>query len=179
MFESAPTILDDRPRRIPTAPEAARCAVAANRCWSGIYCNILPHPLLNHPLELDAHSHQLLEHHEHEVVLRVMSAASFLIMFQAYLIAPLIPALALQFHVTAQRVGMLVPAYLLPYGFSTLLYGPLSDRIGRKPVLLGMLGMLIVATFGAASTTTLPALMAWRIAAGLASGGLFPSRWRC
>jgi predicted MFS family arabinose efflux permease len=125
-------------------------------------------------LDTDAHSHQLLEDHEREVVLRVMSAASFLIMFQAYLIAPLIPALALQFHVTAQRVGMLVPGYLLPYGFSTLFYGPLSDRIGRKPVLLGMLGMLIVATFGAASTTTLSALMAWRIAAGLASGGIIP-----
>jgi predicted MFS family arabinose efflux permease len=138
------------------------------------YCDISAHPLLNHLLDTDAHSHQLLEDHEREVVLRVMSAASFLIMFQAYLIAPLIPALALQFHVTAQRVGMLVPGYLLPYGFSTLFYGPLSDRIGRKPVLLGMLGMLIVATFGAASTTTLSALMAWRIAAGLASGGIIP-----
>jgi predicted MFS family arabinose efflux permease len=126
------------------------------------------------PRSVPLHSHQLLEDHEREVVLRVMSAASFLIMFQAYLIAPLIPALALQFHVTAQRVGMLVPGYLLPYGFSTLFYGPLSDRIGRKPVLLGMLGMLIVATFGAASTTTLSALMAWRIAAGLASGGIIP-----
>jgi predicted MFS family arabinose efflux permease len=134
----------------------------------------MTHPLLNLPLELDTHSDQLLENHEREVVLRVMSAASFLIMFQAYLIAPLIPALALQFHATAQRVGLLVPAYLLPYGCSTLFYGPLSDRIGRKPVLLGMLGMLIVATFGAAGTTTLPALMAWRIAAGLASGGIIP-----
>jgi predicted MFS family arabinose efflux permease len=166
------------PRCVPVAPPVAVPASApadpCKDCGECRCCNIMTHPLLNLPLELDTHSDQLLENHEREVVLRVMSAASFLIMFQAYLIAPLIPALALQFHATAQRVGLLVPAYLLPYGCSTLFYGPLSDRIGRKPVLLGMLGMLIVATFGAAGTTTLPALMAWRIAAGLASGGIIP-----
>ncbi len=125
-------------------------------------------------METEVYSNQLLEHHEREVVLRVMSAASFLIMFQAYLIAPLIPALSLQFHVSAQRVGMLVPGYLLPYGCSTLFYGPLSDRVGRKAVLLGMLAVLNVATFGAASATSLGGLLAWRIAAGLASGGIIP-----
>lgn len=125
-------------------------------------------------MEADVNSNQLLASHEREVVLRVMSVASFLIFFLAYLVAPLIPALALQFHVSERAVGMLVPAYLLPYGISTLFYGPISDRIGRRPVLLGMLAMLIVATFGAASTSSLAGLLAWRIAAGLASGGIVP-----
>lgn len=125
-------------------------------------------------MEVDHHPNDLLAEHEREVVLRVMSAASFLIFFQAYLVAPLIPALALQFHVSAGAVGKLVPAYLLPYGFSTLFYGPISDHLGRKPVLLGMMAMLIAATFGSASAASLGALLGWRIIAGMASGGIVP-----
>jgi predicted MFS family arabinose efflux permease len=125
-------------------------------------------------LEADAHLDPLLEHHEREVVLRVMSAASFLVFFAAYLVAPLIPSLAIEFHATAKSVGMVVPAYLLPYGLSTLVYGPLSDRIGRKPLLLAMFAALILATFGAATAPSLRALLIWRITAGLASGGIIP-----
>jgi predicted MFS family arabinose efflux permease len=125
-------------------------------------------------VEADVYSNQLLADHEREVVLRVMSAASFLIFFHAYLVAPLIPALAMQFHVSDRAVGILVPAYLLPYGISTLFYGPLSDRIGRRPVLLGMLAMMTVAIMGAASASSLASLLAWRIAAGVASGGIIP-----
>jgi predicted MFS family arabinose efflux permease len=125
-------------------------------------------------VEADVSSNQLLAAHEREVVLRVMAVASFLIFVQAYLVAPLIPALAAEFHVRERNVGTLVPAYLLPYGVCTLFYGPLSDRVGRRPVLLGMLGMMTLTILGAAGSTTLRGLLAWRIAAGVASGGIIP-----
>src|SRR5215467_6209680 len=63
-----------------------------------------------------------------EAVLHVMAAASFLVFFQAYLVAPLIPSLSVEFHASTDLLGMLVPAYTLPYGISTLFYGPISDR---------------------------------------------------
>ena len=66
-----------------------------------------------------------------EAVLHVMAAASFLVFFQAYLVAPLIPSLATEFHASPAFLGLLVPAYMLPYGISTLFYGPISDRFGR------------------------------------------------
>ena len=71
-----------------------------------------------------------------EAVLHVMAAASFLVFFQAYLVAPLIPSLSIEFHASTDFLGMLVPAYMLPYGISTLFYGPISDRFGRKAVIL-------------------------------------------
>ena len=111
---------------------------------------------------------------DRETILRVMAAASFLIFFQSYLVAPLIPALAREFDVSAQRVGLLVPAYLLPYGFSTLFYGPLSDRIGRRPILLWLLGMMVLATAGAAMAQTIGQLLAWRVFGGIAAGGIIP-----
>jgi predicted MFS family arabinose efflux permease len=55
-----------------------------------------------------------------EAVLHVMAAASFLVFFQAYLVAPLIPSLSVEFHASTDLLGMLVPAYMLPYGISTL-----------------------------------------------------------
>src|SRR5208283_1217860 len=111
---------------------------------------------------------------EREAVMHVMSAAAFLIFFQAYLVAPLIPALAAQFRSSEGAVALLVPAYMLPYGASSLFYGPISDRIGRRPVLLAMLVLMTVTAVGASTAASVGQLLAWRILAGVASGGIVP-----
>jgi predicted MFS family arabinose efflux permease len=49
-------------------------------------------------------------------LLWVLSAATFLIFFQAYMVAPLIPRLSGVFGVSNQEVGLLIPAYMIPYG---------------------------------------------------------------
>ena len=111
---------------------------------------------------------------EREAVLRVMSAASFLIFFKSYLVAPLIPSLAVEFHASQQLMGLLVPAYVLPYGVSTLFYGPLSDRAGRRPVLLALLGAMVLTAAGTATARTAGQFLAWRVLAGVATGGIIP-----
>jgi predicted MFS family arabinose efflux permease len=116
----------------------------------------------------------ILESHERETVLRLLAAAAFLIFAQAYLVAPLIPAYMKEFHASDRVVGLLVPAYLLPYGFCTLFYGPISDRIGRRPVLLSMIAAIALATLGTSLSPSLGALLALRVAAGVASGGIIP-----
>ena len=109
-----------------------------------------------------------------EAVLHLMSAAAFLIFFQAYIVAPLIPTLSIQFHESTDFLGMLVPAYMLPYGISTLFYGPISDRVGRKPVILALFGLMVVTTAGVATAHTASQMMIWRLLAGIASGGIVP-----
>jgi len=111
---------------------------------------------------------------QHEALLRVLSAAAFLVFFQAYLVAPLIPALAIEFHASPSLLGMLVPAYMLPYGISTLFYGPLSDRIGRKPVILTLLAMMVVTIAGVATAHTAKQMLVWRVLGGITSGGIIP-----
>jgi len=81
-----------------------------------------------------------------EQLLRILSAATFLIFFQAYMVAPLIPRLSAVFGVSGRTIGLIVPAYMVPYGVSTLFYGLLSDRLGRRPILLASFLAFMVLT---------------------------------
>jgi predicted MFS family arabinose efflux permease len=109
-----------------------------------------------------------------EAVLHVMAAASFLVFFQAYLVAPLIPSLSIEFHASTDLLGLLVPAYMLPYGISTLFYGPISDRFGRRAVILTLLGLMVVMIAGVATANTVPQMMVWRLLGGAITGGTVP-----
>jgi len=60
-----------------------------------------------------------------ERLLGLLSAATFLIFFQAFMVAPLLPRLTHLFGVSVATMGLIVPAYLIPYGMAGLVYGPL------------------------------------------------------
>jgi predicted MFS family arabinose efflux permease len=111
---------------------------------------------------------------EREVVVRVLSAAAFLIFFQAYMVGPLVPELSASLGVSERAAGWLVPAYVLPYGLSTLLYGPLADRVGRRRVMLALLAAMPVASALTATAHGVGQLVAWRVVAGVACGGIIP-----
>ncbi|MBX9625542.1 MAG: MFS transporter [Gemmataceae bacterium] len=99
-----------------------------------------------------------------ERLLRVLSGATFLVFFQAFMVAPLLPRFARAFGVTPQEVGLTVPAYMVPYGVATLFYGLLSDR--RRIMLASLLafGVLTALTATAQSAAQ---LILWRLLTGL------------
>lgn len=109
-----------------------------------------------------------------ERLLRVLSAATFLIFFQAYMVGPLIPRLSAAFGVSARSIGLIVPAYLIPYGVSVLFYGLLSDRIGRRPIMLTSLSAFVVLTALTATAQSAAELIAWRLLTGLGASGVVP-----
>ena len=109
-----------------------------------------------------------------EHLLWVLSAATFLIFFQAYMVAPLIPKLSAMFAAPAQSMGLIVPAYLMPYGVSTLIYGLLSDRIGRRRIMLASLTAFVVLTALTAAARSLGELLTIRFLAGLGASGVVP-----
>jgi predicted MFS family arabinose efflux permease len=111
---------------------------------------------------------------EKRAVVRILSAAAFLIFFQSYMIGPLAPRLAVSLRITERAAAMLVPAYVLPYGISTLFYGPLADRFGRRRVMLALLLAMPLVIGVTALSRSAPELLAWRIAAGVATGGIVP-----
>src|SRR5699024_12672593 len=83
-------------------------------------------------------------------LLWVLAGATFLIFFQAFMVAPLIPMFSDVFGVSVDMVGLIVPAYLITYGVATLVYGVLSDRFVQRSVICGSLTsfmLLIVLTY--------------------------------
>ncbi len=63
----------------------------------------------------------------------------------------------------------IVTVYMMGFGLGQLLYGPLADRYGRRPVLIVTLAGFVAASVFAASAATFPALLGARLLQGLMS----------
>lgn len=111
---------------------------------------------------------------ERERLLWMLSAATFVIFFQAFMVAPIIPRLAEVFATSPQDAGRIVPAYLIPYGVATLVYGLLADRFGLWRIMAGSLATFAVLTTLTATARSVEALAVWRVLTGLGAGGVVP-----
>ena len=63
----------------------------------------------------------------------------------------------------------IVTSYLLGFGAAQIVYGPLADRFGRKPVLLAGLAIYVFFSGAAAFSTTMPVLLLARVLQGVGS----------
>lgn len=85
---------------------------------------------------------------------------------------PALPALTEGFGASIAQGQLTLSALLLAFGLSQLVWGPLSDRFGRKPILLSGLGLYTVAAVGSALAGTIDLLITWRIMQGMAMGAV-------
>ena len=109
-----------------------------------------------------------------EQLLWVLAAATFIIFFQAFMIAPLIPRFANVFNTSAEYIGLMVPAYLIPYGIAVLAYGPFSDNWGRKPLILGSMVAFILLTAITAAVNSANGLILVRLVTGIGASAVVP-----
>jgi predicted MFS family arabinose efflux permease len=109
-----------------------------------------------------------------EKLLKILSAAAFLIFFQAYMVAPLIPRFTEIFNTSPQRIGLIIPIYMIPYGIATLFYGLLSDHLGRKRILLTSMLLFIVLMGLTATAQSADQLIIWRLVSGIGVSGVVP-----
>lgn len=93
------------------------------------------------------------------------------------ILVPALPALAQRFATEPAVVQLAVSLYLLGLAVSQLVLGPLSDRFGRRPVLLTGLLMTALSSAGAIAASSIGGLIAARIAQSLsASAGIVVGR---
>jgi len=85
---------------------------------------------------------------------------------------PALPALATNLNATMAQAQYTLSALLLAFGASQLVWGPLSDRFGRKPILITGLAAYVLASIGSAFAGTIDLLIYWRILQGLAMGAV-------
>ncbi len=77
---------------------------------------------------------------------------------------PSMPSLVVALDTTMARVNLTFTVFLAGFALSQVVYGPLSDRLGRRRVLLGALVLYFVASVGCAVSPTIEALIAARFA---------------
>ena len=85
---------------------------------------------------------------------------------------PALPALTAGFGASMAQAQLTLSALLLAFGCSQLLWGPLSDRFGRRPILLWGLTAYVAASVGATLAQTMDLLVAWRVVQGVAMGAV-------
>ncbi|MBU3894933.1 multidrug efflux MFS transporter EmrD [Serratia rubidaea] len=83
---------------------------------------------------------------------------------------PTIADIAHDLSVRTGAVQQVMAAYLLTYGFSQLIYGPLSDRVGRRPVILAGMAIFMVGAAGALLANSLTMLVAASAIQGMGTG---------
>jgi DHA1 family bicyclomycin/chloramphenicol resistance-like MFS transporter len=94
-----------------------------------------------------------------------------------YMLVPALPVLATTFGRDISVAQMTVSLYMVGIACSQIIMGPLSDRFGRRPVLLSGLGLMVAASAACIFAETLPQLIAARFLQALGGAtGMVVSR---
>jgi MFS transporter, DHA1 family, multidrug resistance protein len=94
-----------------------------------------------------------------------------------YMLVPALPVLAQTFGRDISIAQMTVSLYMVGIACSQLIMGPLSDKFGRRPVLLCGLGLMVAASAACIFAETLPQLIAARFLQALGGAtGMVVSR---
>jgi DHA1 family bicyclomycin/chloramphenicol resistance-like MFS transporter len=90
---------------------------------------------------------------------------------------PSLPGIARSLGVAYGATQLTMTTYLFGYGFSELLYGPFSDRFGRKPVMLFGAAVFIIGSLICFTSFNIQQLLAGRFvqALGSCAGGVISS----
>jgi MFS transporter, DHA1 family, multidrug resistance protein len=81
---------------------------------------------------------------------------------------PALPQLLRALGADMGAVQLTMSALILAFGLAQLVWGPVADRFGRRPVLLVGLSLFTLASAGCATAGSIEALVAWRTVQGAA-----------
>ncbi|HTN12727.1 MAG TPA: MFS transporter, partial [Acetobacteraceae bacterium] len=84
-----------------------------------------------------------------------------------HIFVPALPVAAADLGVSASTIQLTLTVYVLGLAFGQLFYGPLSDRLGRRPVLLGGLLLYALGSIIAGLAPTAGALIGARVVQAL------------
>ncbi len=75
---------------------------------------------------------------------------------------PALPTMSKSLQAPVEQINFTLTAFFVMYSLGMLMWGPLSDRYGRKPILLSGLVIYVVASGICSTTTSITALIAFR-----------------
>jgi len=91
--------------------------------------------------------------------------------FSTDMYVPSMPGIGTAFGATTQQVQLTISSYLVGFAVGQIVYGPLSDRYGRKPVLVAALLLYCTATLLCPISTSIDMLIVLRLFQALGGCG--------
>ncbi len=75
---------------------------------------------------------------------------------------PALPGMANEFNTDSGKIQLTLSLFMAGFAFAQIVYGPLSDRFGRKPVLQFGLLLFVISSIGCALSTNINSLIFFR-----------------
>lgn len=104
----------------------------------------------------------------HALVLGLVTAIG---PFAIDMYVPSLPSIGAALNASSDQVQLTLTAFFVALSAAQLIFGPFSDRVGRRlPIFLG-LALFIAGSIGCSTATSIGALVAFRIVEGLGAAG--------
>ncbi len=98
----------------------------------------------------------------------------FIVMADNWVVSPILPAISANIGVAVERAGLLIAAYMIPFGIFQIIFGPLADRYGKKQVITFSIILFTVATGLCAVGFGLTDLAIYRALTGIFAAAVMP-----
>lgn len=105
----------------------------------------------------------------------ILMASTFVVMLGFGIIIPVLPFFATAVGASSFHVGLLISAFAVAQLLAAPYWGALSDRIGRKPVIVANLFGLGASMAAISLVDSVAGLLGLRLLAGLCAGGVMPT----
>lgn len=109
------------------------------------------------------------------VVALLCAAVVFMDGFDAQAIGYVAPSISKAWHLAPGALGPVFGAGLFGLTIGALVFGPLADRFGRRPVILFCTLLFGICSLLTVTADSLASLLAWRFVTGLGLGGAMPN----
>ncbi|KAI0003808.1 MFS general substrate transporter [Russula compacta] len=98
--------------------------------------------------------YSIFTHGEKWLIVAMASCAAFFSPFTANIYFPAIPVISKAFHRDVELINLTVTMYMVMQGISPMIWGTLSDRWGRRPIMFACLATLSLSCVGLALVPT-------------------------
>lgn len=107
-------------------------------------------------------------------IIVLLGLAGFIVMADNWVVSPILPAIAQNLNIDISQAGLLITAYMIPFGIFQIVFGPLADRYGKKQVITFSIIMFTFATGLCALGSSVTNLAIYRSLTGIFAASVMP-----
>ncbi len=107
-------------------------------------------------------------------IIILLGLLGFIVMADNWVVSPILPAIAESLGIPVENAGILISAYMIPFGIFQIIYGPLADRFGKKKIVTFAILFFTVATGLCALAGSLNGLSVYRALTGVFAAAVMP-----